>query len=192
MAKRFSRLKYAYKAIQANGVVPETGGTQPAAGSPLKGYLDYRSGAKQITYGSRGTSSPGGFELVGVNPFAISQATTSIFAVNFSSRASGQGDIATLITAANHSAADAIAVTNTGRYRPAVAIASVKDAESAAGEGTSKITGLKYAKDGSVTYTIPYGADATSTRESEVRADILDAAADSTKDIRVSFKSERF
>lgn len=188
MTKRFSRLKYALRAIQD----PTSDGTanQPPNGSILENYTEFASGSRQVSYPRDANSLPGEFTPIGVNPFGLPDNASNIVRTGISDRVLTANAISTVRTAANIETDAELAVLELRGFVPAKAVVFIADATQPTQPETSQITGLKYKKRAGVSYTIPYGQNTGAVHESVVRGNII-AAVESIDRASVSFKSEK-
>jgi hypothetical protein len=171
MGKRFGRYKFALKAITAVGAT-----TPPnvPAGTPLDEFQKWNNNVKLVTYGARAAASkPGTFNVIGINPFGFPAGATSIARAYVSNRGFAEASLAGIRAKCNISAATAI-ILDVQSYVPAKVVAT-KITGTATPE-TSKITGLKYVKREASSWTLPYGQKGSTSVESVIRAEILDAA----------------
>ncbi|MEC4896394.1 MAG: hypothetical protein SAL07_25845, partial [Oscillatoria sp. PMC 1051.18] len=173
MPKRFSRLNYALKTLKNPNADAGDPAPNPPAGSILEKFNTRY--ARNIVYQRDTNSRPGNLLEVVINPFGkkINADGANRRKVKFSSRASTALD-ATIKNKANFiTGADAGGDEVRG-FIPAKAIIT-----NYTGNGTptdSKITGIKYLKRDSNSWTMPFGASATEPFEDEARDAIKNAA----------------
>lgn len=188
MAKRFKNLDSALKYLSPRGSDGESTSDAPV-GSQLRYYQDWKSGKRAIEYGDRDTNSlPKNLLRVAVKPFAFGSADAKEYIVDLSQRAfekRGDAGITVEILGANANVEGATTVVN---FKPAKAIVNVPTSSKTPAE--SKLTGRKYKKRGSSSYTFPFGRTTANNNYSEQKGAILDTIGSSTRII--SFQPEIF
>lgn len=190
MAKRrFSRLRYALKSLQS-----PLGGTDnnPAAGSILGNYKDFRDGKIVVDYTRDAASKPGSLVEVAVSPFYKILDATTPARVKMSKRVLDQGALAGTRTASNLITTVPAGAVEEQDYVPAKAIVFIPGVQAETLE-TSQITGVKYNPKEGASYTIPLGQATGEIYEGEVRGLVLVAVAAIAGTIKstVSFTSEK-
>lgn len=187
MARRFKNLDYALKLLRT----PTGTGTPPSApaGSILKEYQDYASGAKAITYTRTEDSKPEAILKISVLPFFFGGVDGSEAIVSQSKRSDDNSALSGIQTACNQKAVDLDTHKTLRGFIPAKA--TVFDFTGGTTTPNSKITGVKYTKRTGKSYTFPYGASAAEKAEGNVRKDILTAVT-AVATASVSFTSEKY
>jgi len=186
MAKRFSRLKYALKTLRTpagDGAIPDA-----PAGTLLAKFQAYEKGETVVKYPRSADSKPESLLQASVLPFYFGGVATSGTIVKLSKRSSEATAVDAVQALCNLLPVDAEEHRYERGFVPAKAVVFVSTGTNTV--DASKITGVPYSKRGGKSYTLPYGASAAETKESQVRKDILTAVAGIT-DASVSFRSER-
>ena len=183
MPKRFSRYQFALKANK--GVAAE--------GSPLKEYLEYKTGVKKVTYTRDTASNTDGFTPIYLVPFG--EGEDIFYLSQISNRALAQVALAGGQSELKYVLVSAITnqiTSESNKYTPAAATVF-----KAQGDGTSppsKITGVEYRKRGGSSFTFPFGKAAAAEGAAatfKVRAKAIKAAAIPTNSNNtVSFRPE--
>jgi hypothetical protein len=190
MTRRFSTLNAALKYLRtgdgADAPIPDA-----PAGTPLRLYQDWKAGKRQVNYTRESSSNPGGLDEARIKPFGLPAADTTLVLVDISKRSleaiqrTGLGVADLNIVAAG----DANRIYN---FTPARATVNV--APAAGGDGvvtTSKITGKKYKKKASDSFTFPFGRGAgEDAAYVKAKSEILGKVSDGTANRSVSFKPE--
>lgn len=187
MTKRFSRYAFALKVIKAG--TSDTPATADA-NSPLGKYQKWRKGDVKLEYPRAAESLQKAMLPVAIRPFGLPNAPANLFRVTISKRTQDN-------TTANSVEAKCNIIITADDIPPNKVIgflpARVSLRKLSAGDGTdetSKITGVKYKKKTSASYTLPYGQKDAATTESVVRTEIFDVVkGDAT--LKVSFISEK-
>jgi hypothetical protein len=193
MAKRFKNLEAALSYLRApsadeNAIAPDA-----PAGSQLAKYQEYAAKKRAISYTRDAGSKPGNIKKIVIQPFAVDPAETLGIIVPISKRAQ-DGLTLTGLNAdvLNHTATLTGGISQRG-FIPARATVNVVGT----GDGTpenSKITGRKYQKKNSNSYTLPFGqgSEATASSYAEVKAAIVAAVSAGSGNRSVSFTPERY
>jgi hypothetical protein len=190
MTRRFSTLNAALKYLRTgdgeDAPIPDA-----PAGTPLRLYQDWKAGKRQVNYTRESSSNPGNLDEARIKPFGLPSADTTLVLVDISRRSSGKMQEAGL------SPAD-LNIATTGEanriynFTPARAIVNVGAA--AGGDGivtTSKITGKKYKKKASDSFTFPFGRGAgEDAAYVKAKSEILGKVSEGTTNRSVSFKPE--
>ena len=190
MANRNKILKKSLKYIQS-----PTGGSNniPPEGSVLANYLDYVTGATQVSYPRGDESKPGTLPLVAIAPFAD---PSLIIRVKASARALTTMESG-IRTACNIDQ-DATNVQNANPaprgfipakvtiFRPDVA----GEANSSSAPVTSQITGIRYDPRDGNNFTLPFGQPGTATTLSAVQSGIKTAVLGAGVARSTSFQPE--
>lgn len=184
MGKRFSRYKFALKAVDA----------QPPAGSPLADYQSYRNGTRTVTYNRDENSNPDSILAIYLIPF--SEPEDLYYLTGISERANGQvalvGGVENLKFKLPTDIADTDSTTESRGFQPAKAV--VFNGTGGAEPEPSRITGVSYKKRIGASYTFPYGiaASATATEANYIvrTREIRDAVNPNGTNRSVSFKPE--
>jgi hypothetical protein len=154
----------------------------------LANFQEYDREEKALTYVRDAASKPEQLIQIAIFPFAFAGEAGTGSIVRVSKRATAEAGASAVTAVANHAVVDLEDHSYRRRFIPAKA--TVFNGTGNYGEGTSQITGVKYAKRGGTSYTIPYGASAGDPAEGQVRKKILTAVSTDSKN-SVSFKSER-
>jgi hypothetical protein len=190
MPRRFKTLDAALKYLRTGD--GETAVTPDApAGTPLKLYQDWKAGKRQVNYTRESTSNPGSLDEARIKPFGLPTADTTLVLVDISKRSLDA------IQRTGLAAAD-LNIVATGDaeriYNFTPARATVNVGAAAGGDGvlqTSKITGKKYKKKASDSFTFPFGRGAgEDAAYVKARSEILGKVSDGTANRSVSFKPE--
>jgi hypothetical protein len=187
MGKRFSRYAFALKAIKVGtSDAPATADTD----SPLGKYQKWRKGDVTLEYPRADESLQKAMIPVAIRPFGLPFNDTTFARVTISKRTS-DNSTANDVEAKCNIVTDATKIPDNKMIGFLPARATVR--KLVAGDGTaetSKITGVKYKKKTSASYTLPYGQKTAATTESEIRKDIFEVVkGDAT--LKVSFTSEK-
>lgn len=188
MAKRFSRLKYALKAIQ--DPTSDTEANRPPAGSILFKYNEFAIGSRDVEYPRDPDSNPGELKTVGVNPFGYPVSAESLVKVPISNRVLTNQTLSASRDAANIQTNTSAVVLDLDGFVPAKATVFIEAATQPTTPETSKITGVRYKKRAGTSFSFPYGSKTGEIHESVVRAGIQVAVVQITRG-SVSFKSEK-
>lgn len=188
MPKRFNNLEAALKYLNPRGTDGDSTSEAPA-GSQLRYYQDWKSGKRAVEYGDRDAASkPGDLKRVGIKPFAFPDADTSLYIVDFSSRAESNLSAVTL-TKAKLGIEDNIENgINTVNFIPAKVVVTVVGTNTTTEE--SKLTGRKYKKKNNSSYTFPFGRTSADPNYATAKAELLATAGASNR--AVSFTPERY
>lgn len=184
MGKRFSRLKYALRTLQTPS---GTSNNEPASGSVLAKYKDFRDGKIKATYPRREGSDPGSLSEVKIQAFGFAVDGTPV-KVKVSARAIASGGVAAGVKTAAGINDDPAGAIDIDGFIPAKATIFRKSATQSTTKKTSQITGLQYDPTNGVSFTIPYGQKTGTTNESAVRTEITNEIGE---DEKVSFTSEK-
>lgn len=166
-------------------------GNIPATG-PLKEYNDWRTGVKTVTYTRTADSKTGGFNVVGVDAFAFSDAALQKILTTISKRADDQKDTVLGTTGAGALQLKTTLDNYIDRYGfiPAKAIVFVPDATQADTLKPSEITGVRYNPREGKSYTYPFGRSSATDGEAD-RAAAIQSALITAGSRSVSFTPER-
>jgi hypothetical protein len=189
MARRFSRLGYALKSLQS-----PLGGTDnnPATGSILANYKDFRDGKKVVNYVRDAASKPGSLVDVGLNPFysPLGTGEENWVVVKASNRAIVSTAVSAIRAQCNLDTTPSGAYEGIRGFQPAQVIVFVKSGTQLDTKETSQITGVRYNPMEGTSYTLPYGQVTGSLYEEDVRANIITSnTVPATNKLR--FTSER-
>lgn len=184
MPKRFSRYKFALKAVDG----------APPAGTALARFKSYRDGSSTPTYTRAASSNPGELKSVYVIPFG--EGADVYYLVTVSDRALGQqalvGGQAELKYLFPAGLPDAASSTESNKFSPATV--TVFDPTGAPTTETSQITGVQYKKRTGASYSLPFGKAAAATGAAaafKTRANAIKAAAETAApENSVTFKPE--
>ncbi|MDJ0593444.1 MAG: hypothetical protein QNJ72_26240 [Pleurocapsa sp. MO_226.B13] len=188
MARRFSRLKYALRAIQDPN--SDEARNEPPTGSILDKFQEFQSGSAGISYPRDEDSLPDSLDPVGVNPFGLLLNANNVVRIKISNRVLTETSLSAVRTEAGIETDPANAVLTLSGFTPAKATVFIEDATQPTAPETSQITGIRYKKRAGSSYTVPYGQKTGQTIEGQVRAAITTAVT-SIPRASVSFKSER-
>lgn len=188
MGKRFSRLKYALRAIQ--DPTSDASANTPPTNSILDNYNEFATGSRQVSYPRDSDSFQGETNIIGVVPFGLELSQANIVRVGIGKRALDYITAQTLTTPAGIETNQELAVLELKGYTPAKAIVFVQAATQPTQPETSQITGIPYKKTEGVSYTVPYGQSTGTTKELAVRASIQTTVSNIAR-ASVSFKSEK-
>ena len=188
MPKRFNNLDAALKYLNPKGTDGESTSEAPT-GSQLRFYQDWKAGKRAVEYGDRDAGSrPGDLKRVTVKPFAFASADTTEYVVDLSARAQTNISSAGLTLTVLGVKTDTTAGTVVANFKPAkVTVAVVGTATTTA---ESKLTGRKYKKASTSSYTFPLGRTTGDAVYSEAKAGILAAAGAANR--VVTFQPEYF
>lgn len=161
------------------------------ANTPLRSFQEWRNNERKITYERTEQSLPGSIDEVSLNPFGLPVDVANQYVVPVSNRAKvfGLGD--SVLAAGNTDKDVPEGAIRTRGFVPAKAYVSVPFNDPRPGDPTSKLTGLKYARSNTRSFTLPYGASTANPRESEVRAAIIAVVAQDNIQNSVRFTSEK-
>jgi hypothetical protein len=183
MPKRFSRLKYALRALQ-NPL--ESSSNTPPAGSVLDNYNKVVTGQTKPTYTREAASKPGSLLTRAVNPFGIDSANAPAL-IKVSNRSFANSSISATRTACSILADNATGAMRYLRFRPAQVVIFLISASQTETLSTSKITGVKYNPREGSSFVLPFGKGVAGDSYSDKRGAILAAAPDTQG---LSFKPE--
>jgi hypothetical protein len=190
MARRFKTLDAALKYLRtgddANAAIPDA-----PAGTPLKLYQDWKAGKRQVSYTRESTSNPGSLDEARIKPFGLPTTDTTLVLVDISKRSLD----AIQRTGLAVTDLNIIATGDANRiYNFTPARATVNVGAAAGGDGTletSKITGKKYKKKASDSFTFPFGrGTGEDAAYVSAKSDILGKVSDGSANRSVSFKPE--
>lgn len=189
MPKRFNNLNAALRYLNPKGTDDGTATGEAPAGSQLREYQDWRSGKRSIEYGDRPDSSkPKNLIPVAVKPFAIPSTDTDEYIVDLSDRADKGKATASVTDTLLGYKTDLSSAQNVSNFTPArVTISSV--GTGATTTATSKITGRKYKKKNTSSYTYPIGQTTANKSYKEIKTAIVAAIASGTN-LSASFSAE--
>lgn len=189
MGKRFKNLDAALRYLRPPGGTTSTTPPVAPAGSQLAEYQEYVSRKKIVTYTRATSSNPGSLDEAIIKPFSLPTANTKEFIVDYSKRAKEKlGDAGLSVAVLNQVATSTNAERVYG-FTPARATVNIFGT----GEGTSetsKITGAKYKKKKSDSYTFPFGRGSDDPSYSQAKGAIVLAVSAGTGNKGVSFKPE--
>lgn len=190
MGKRFSNLKRALRSLRSPTASENTVTPEAPSGSILRNYQDYASDRKKVTYTREAASLPGDEKVISLKPFAMLASSTIELEATISGRALSNLSLFGLTKdkLGFSEPANTIGLESKG-YKPAKAIC--RNVTGATGVPTpSKITGERYSKKASASYTFPVGRTTTNQSWREQRAAILASVATGNTNKSVSFKPE--
>lgn len=192
MSKRFGGLKRALKTLRSP-TATEGSVTPPApAGSILRNYQEVASDQREITYPRAASSLPGNEKVISIKPFAYVAASTIEIESTISGRASTNLALFGLSEEElGFTSPAAETVQEMAGFKSAKAIC--KNVTGTTGVPTaSKVTGVRYSKKASATFTFPVGRTTSRPTWSAQRSFILAEVAKGSGNKSVTFKPEVF
>jgi hypothetical protein len=192
MSRRFKALKRALRALRSPTAAPNSVTPPAPAGSILDECQKYLAGQKVITYTREASSLPGNEKVISLKPFAYIGASTIEIGSTISSRSLANLALFGLSETELGFTSPAVeTVQEMAGYKPAKAIC--KNVTGTTSVPTpSKITGEKYSKKASSTFTFPIGRTTERPTWSIQKGFVLAEVAKSTGNKSVTFKTEVF
>lgn len=175
MGKRYKVLDGALDYLKYGDTASDV--TLPA-NTPLRKFQEWRNKERKIEYERDNDSLPKSLLDVAIHPFFEAFDTTNYIVVPLSQRTKEAQITTPLLAKANHADSIDDAGEKPKGYKPATCTVSVPNASKNDPNAQSSLTGIKYNKRGTSSYTFPYGITTAKNRESEVRAEIRAAAPD--------------